>query len=32
MRFRGIDEALRNLNGTYAIRLFAGFETRLCKF
>ena len=32
MRFRGIDEALRNLNGTYAIRLFAEFETGLRQF
>lgn len=32
MRVRGIDEALRNLNGTYAIRLFAEFETGLRAF
>jgi hypothetical protein len=32
MRVRGIGEALSNLNGTYAIRLFAEFETGLRKF
>lgn len=32
MRVRGIGEALSNLNGTYAIRLFAEFETGLRVF
>lgn len=32
MRVRGIREALSNLNGTYAIRLFAEFETGLRRF
>ena len=32
LRVRGIGAALSNLNGTYAIRLFAEFETGLRKF
>lgn len=32
MRVRGIGEALGNLNGTYAMRLFGEFETGLRKF
>ncbi|GAC1472440.1 MAG: hypothetical protein NVSMB9_19650 [Isosphaeraceae bacterium] len=32
MRVHGIGEALSNLNATYAIRLFAEFETGLRKF
>ncbi len=32
MKFSGIGEALDNLNNTYAIRLFADFETGLRQF